>query len=1081
MDLFPLPLFPAGSLASSVITTVWVGVFVLVFFNLRFGWVLSGLVVPGYIVPLLVMKPWAAAVVCVEACLTYAIVWCFSEYLSQWGRWSNFFGRDRFFALVLCSVMIRLLFDAVLLPDLGEWLNARWNLQFDYRSNLHSFGLIIIAMMANQFWKTGFVRGLPQVATTCAITYVIVRYGLMEYTNFTMSNLGYMYEDFAASILGSPKAYMIVLMTALLSSRLNLYYGWDFNGILVPSLIALQWSQPLKIVTSFVETYCILVMANLILQTPMFRRMTIEGGRKLLLFFNISFAYKMILGYVIVWCMPQVKVTDFFGFGYLLPTLMAVKMHDKDIIARLTRATLQTSLSAVTIACIIGFSLTHLPALRSWPSPAPAEATLSLRHLPNMELIEIIRKDKASLYQSQFAQEVALPLPHEIDIFTAAIRTLRSHLGSPNTWLLQQAQSLLSEVNYQITVIQDRYLYLHEDDTQHGWGSYVLDLHAPANGLLIEVPAPLDARPLLEAATQFFITHSGRALAIAGIDRLAHSDPSVDVLRTPQSLFHAFHKEMARDNVLQIRADRLSKTRPTKKPHIPGEPNQDPSRNRLWVKSTLPAGLDLVRLKALVSDFRVHWTRPPWPNLQREVTRTGFAELFLTTPSLHLLLFQPTMPHLNIGVRLPTELFEGSLSSWLVQDKTHIAALGTDLYEVPKLRDLLLFDAEILTPITQFIQRQETSQDWSELIWNDLHTIAVAAQTYGYRLIHLRSSLQEEYAVLAEKPTEPTSRRHWGTYIWRIGRAKPYLIQAPHPLLEMNSVNYAMSLFNRLRGRALFISGAHPKANRDGSADVITMRNARSLFNLAYQVLLRESGTTPMMAIQSRGLSAHSEHLPADTDAVIAFANGAAHAAVLSPLGQQLLTALEQEGLQVRFVDGSLETVGYESSGIVQAHYLDATSNKELVLLWLSAQTRRRYRQQSQNRWQEAQFNALHIPTLQADLTSYIAEQSAGADVMSVPEALQDHLQLYIHSQDIIHLRQLIRDWPSYRFERLLDVHSQQAYVLVYRNPSELALIANLSPKTPETTVRTAPRRQDGTDIRQFVDTRARWLQWAAE
>ncbi|MDH3600030.1 MAG: poly-gamma-glutamate biosynthesis protein PgsC/CapC, partial [Candidatus Tectomicrobia bacterium] len=1047
----------------------------------RFGGLLSGLVVPGYIVPLLVMKPWAAAVVCVEACLTYAIVWCFSEYLSQWGRWSNFFGRDRFFALVLCSVLIRLIFDALILPDLGAWLNSRWNWQFDYRSNLHSFGLIIIAMMANQFWKTGFARALPQVATTCAITYVIVRYGLMEYTNFTMSNLGYMYEDFAASILGSPKAYIIVLTTALLSSRLNLHYGWDFNGILVPSLIALQWSQPLKIFTSFVETYCILVMANFILQAPIFRRMTIEGGRKLLLFFNISFAYKMLLGYVIVWCMPQVKVTDFFGFGYLLPTLMAVKMHDKDIIARLTRATLQTSFAAVLMACIIGFSLTHLPSLRTWPSPATAEVTLSLRHLPHTELIELIRKDKASLYQSQFAQDVTQPLPHEIDIFTAAIRTLQSHIESSNTRLLQRAQDLLSEVNYQIDVIQDRYLYLHENDAPHGWGSYVLDLQASAHELLIEVPTPLDDRPLLEAATQFFITHSGRGLAIAGIDRWANSDASVDMLRTPQSFFHAFHKEMARDNVLQIRADKVSKIQAPRGRRLLGELHKASLSSRLWVKSTLPIGLDLVRLKALVSDFRIHWTRPPWTNVQREATRTGFAELFLTTSSLHRLLFHPIVPNLNVGAQLPTEQFAGSLSSWLLQDKTHIAPSGTDLYKVPKLEDLLLFDAEILTPITQLTQRQETSQDWSELTWNDFHTIALAAQTYGYRLIHLRSTLQEEYAVLAEKPTEPTSRRHWGTYIWRIGNAEPYLIQAPHPLLEINSLNYAMSLFNRLRGRALFISGAHPKANRDGSADVIAMRNARSLFNLAYQVLLRESDATPMMAVQSRGLSAHSEHLPVDTDAVIAFASGTNNADVLSPLGQQLLAALEQEGLRVRFVDGALETVGYESSGIAQAHYLDATSNKELVLLWLTAQTRRRYRQQSQNRWQEAQFNALHIPTLEADLSSYIAEQSAGAEATPLPDALQEHLMRYIRSQDIIYLRQLIRDWPSYQFERLLDMHSQQAYVLVYRNYTELALIANLSPKTPDTTVRTVPGRQDGTDIRQFVDTHARWLEWAAE
>ena len=50
--MFPIELFPPGALSASVITTVWVGVFVVAFFNLRFGWVLSGLVVPGYLAPL---------------------------------------------------------------------------------------------------------------------------------------------------------------------------------------------------------------------------------------------------------------------------------------------------------------------------------------------------------------------------------------------------------------------------------------------------------------------------------------------------------------------------------------------------------------------------------------------------------------------------------------------------------------------------------------------------------------------------------------------------------------------------------------------------------------------------------------------------------------------------------------------------------------------------------------------------------------------------------------------------------------------------------------------------------------------
>ena len=86
MDLFPLPIFPQGALRESVVTTVWVGIFVISWFNLRLGWTYSGLVVPGYLVPLLLIKPLAASVVLGEALLTYGLVWFISEWFSKAGR-----------------------------------------------------------------------------------------------------------------------------------------------------------------------------------------------------------------------------------------------------------------------------------------------------------------------------------------------------------------------------------------------------------------------------------------------------------------------------------------------------------------------------------------------------------------------------------------------------------------------------------------------------------------------------------------------------------------------------------------------------------------------------------------------------------------------------------------------------------------------------------------------------------------------------------------------------------------------------------------------------------------------------------
>jgi len=94
---FVLALFPAGSgLGQSVITTVWVGTAVVCLLNLRFGFPLTGLVVPGYIVPLLIISPTSAAVIIIEAIVVFGVMRFSANYLMERFGYSEMFGRDRF-------------------------------------------------------------------------------------------------------------------------------------------------------------------------------------------------------------------------------------------------------------------------------------------------------------------------------------------------------------------------------------------------------------------------------------------------------------------------------------------------------------------------------------------------------------------------------------------------------------------------------------------------------------------------------------------------------------------------------------------------------------------------------------------------------------------------------------------------------------------------------------------------------------------------------------------------------------------------------------------------------------------------
>ncbi|MDH3282192.1 MAG: poly-gamma-glutamate biosynthesis protein PgsC/CapC, partial [Gammaproteobacteria bacterium] len=710
MDLFPLPLFPHGSLASSVITTVWIGVFVIAFFNLRFGWVFSGLVVPGYLVPLLMTKPWSAWVVVFEAIVTFLVVRFLSERPTRFSYWCSFFGRDRFFALLLFSVIIRLGFDGWLLPWAGEWVNTQFNIQIDYRNNLHSFGLIIIALIANQFWKTGVIRGLLPFVVTVGVTYLIIRYGLMELTNFTISKLNSMYEDLAASILASPKAYIILLVTAFLASRTNLKYGWDYNGILVPSLIALQWYQPAKVLTTFLEALLILLVAKMLLKTPVFTRFNMEGARKVLLFFNVGYFMKLLLGYTVPMVWPDIKVTDTFGFGYLLATLMAIRMYDQDVIARLTRATLQTSLTSLAVATGIGFVLASSFAPQSWSTfPATTENKAAVE-VSSSRLIDTVRQDKVALYQSENSKLSPNPAPREVDRFRAALYAIAEHIAGGSATARLQAAESLQQIGYELSLLEDRYYYLKERPPIRGRGVFVIDAQA-RNALVVQAPAALNERGTAETATLLFQNLGARGLALAGARRAAQSDGSTDVLTHRNSLFQTFHKTLSRNHALQVRS--LSAVR-GRRPAAP------PGSSELWVTAGLPADLDLPQLRRLIGELELKWAQPPFTNVQREANSAAFAELLLRRADMRRVAARAAVADHEVALQLSQPRIDGYLKEWLFGSKQRIADRGSDLYQPPRMEELLYLDEEVINPLLEVESTEFVDGEWTAAGVNEL-------------------------------------------------------------------------------------------------------------------------------------------------------------------------------------------------------------------------------------------------------------------------------------------------------------------------------------------------------------------------
>jgi len=1057
LNIFPLNIFPQGSLSSSVITTVWVGVLVVAFFNLRFGWVLSGLVVPGYLIPLLMIKPWAVVAILIEGISAYYLIWFFSEFLSRYGYWSALFGRDRFFGLILASIATRVAFDGWLLPLLGEGLQS-FGIIFDYRNELHSLGLVVVALMANQFWKSGVAKGLPPLLVSMFFTWLIVRYGLMEFTNFGLGSVSYMYEDLAASILASPKAYIILVTTAFVASRMNLRYGWDFNGILLPALLALQWYEPVKVLISFVEAFIILWMAIAILKLPVFANASIEGARKLLLFFNISFVYKIFLSYGLLYFTPDIKISDYFAFGFLLSTLLAIKMHDKGIAIRMTRATLQTSLVSILIASILGFMLTLLPDLSPWKKNQNDNLNLQVAE-SSVSLIPRVAKLKPDIYRGRL-EEITTPLPQEVDYFSSGMNLLLNYARKGDAPLLQQAKSLLHQAGYGIELIDKKYLLVREGTTKRNWGVYVINTSASSE-LLLELPLPLQDRGLIEGVTALFTATGARSLSIAGGRQL---------LSSSQPYFDVFHRIAGRRDVVQLQAYNRELLRDLG--YLSRKNNENeatkPVENSLWVKKRLPPGLNLQQLESIIGEYAINWDEATYKNPQRDASRDGYAELYLNTQGLRRILISPFLDAKSTQLLIGAERIDGYLQRWLQNSKDEIAKRGSNSYTTPRVQELVYFDEEVLTPIIKLIKTRYKNNNWTGDGLDDLRTINSAAVVLNYQLIRYKHKKSgRDYLILSE--LNNSNRGYWGTYIFRLGKSQPYVLQAPRPLFEINSFEVSVALFERLQGRALLIGGTHPLANQDYSSDLLRQSNKTNFFNLVNQVLMREEHEQPLMTLQCRAFGQKLGGYMPEEDVLIAFADGADKSRSFKPLQNRLIASLRQDDWRLRFVDGSIPTVGYHVGMTPQSRYLNAIENKHFAILWVSPLVRASFKQQDDDRLLNTQFNALNIPSLEGDVVKELFNR-INFGVNPISRQLYNDVNEYQSSRDIVLLSQLYKqDKKLYRFT---DINTQQTFLFVHNIKGELVEVSNLNPRSYQSTQKISNSEQLQQKIDEFVESR---------
>jgi hypothetical protein len=359
-------LFPRSGFDQSVTTPVLVGVLVAWFFTETFGWVFAGLVVPGYLASVFLLDPAGGWIDVFEAFLTYGIARLIGEHLPQTGVLSRAFGRERFFLVVVVSILVRIGVEGYALPRL-----------FPHSGWAFSVGLVVVPLAANACWKTGLFRGVVQNGVPTLIVFLILRYVLVPHTNLSLEGFELETANVGAKFLSSPKAYILLLSGAVIAASANVRYGWDFNGILVPALVGLVLVEPTKLGATFVETLIVYAAALVLIRVTPLRRANIEGPRRLVLFFAIDYALRFAFALALGRSLPGGDIVAFTGFGYLLPTLLAVKISQKASAPLVLLPTLKVSIAGFALGTLLGFTAHRIDVAYAAPPAAPG-----IRQLP---------------------------------------------------------------------------------------------------------------------------------------------------------------------------------------------------------------------------------------------------------------------------------------------------------------------------------------------------------------------------------------------------------------------------------------------------------------------------------------------------------------------------------------------------------------------------------------------------------------------------------------------------------------------------------------------------------------------------
>lgn len=958
-----LQLLPPRGLDQSILVGVLVGLIVLLILTEWFGWVFVGLVVPGYLASVFVITPAAGATVVLESILTFVIVRALSDGIARTDAWSPFFGRDRFFLIVLVSVIVRQASQLWLLEATLGRIDAALGVDIYAQQDFFSIGLVLVPLTANMFWKLSLRRGIVQIGVPVVLTYLVLRAVLLPETNLSFSLLELTYEDVALDFLGSAKAYVILLCGAYMAGRLNLAYGWDFNGILVPSLMALTWFSPLTTVVTLVEAVVLLGLTRLVLLLPGFRTANLEGPRKVTLVFVLGFFLKYAVAWYAAALHPAFDVAAMFGFGYVLTSLLAVKMLNLRAVGRVVLPTALVSLGAFIIGSAVGFVLDVIAPGDTRPAAPPGDTVATTRLADDPLGLGMLARARA---RPDFPPDLRGGLSGTVLSKYARLwrdidRWLARGDDRPPGDLEARAQALGLRLHRLPGDDRPTFALLEAEERLHYQRGLDTALLRPgAGGPIIEVPRPRTEAPTAEAAAVLCERLSCRAVLWAGADSADGGVTVGDALAHPRATMHVAHLRLRSAPVLVLRSDRQMAA----------------GAAVLHLQHTLAREIDLRALWPEPLD--IDWAPPPGGTLQ-----------WHAAPRVAVLRAHPHALRrvFATGAAAVTDIADLSLA-----DRAAYLADGASALRPASETELRAFEQLI----DQFLAPAGDGPDPTGLL-------SRTAAVLGYRVTNLADGAGPGVGCRILEPADP-SAPSWGVVARRRSGGDDLAVEVPRPRAEPGTYELGVGLWRTLEARFAYIApSAGPGDDPTAVGAVATPLQA--FHRSAHRALLQGAG----LILQARGFGAWR---PIDVDVVVGLGAPVFDAGSLPPAVRDVLAVpspVARVARGYRAADASQALYPLVAQGTPQLAHSRAIGGTTTAILWFSSRVRDRSRARAGAAAARAAAR-VGLPRDATDPVELLVEPALAPPAsMTVPPQLQALIDLATTYADTRDVRALAR------------------------------------------------------------------------